>query len=369
MACPGSAKKRTPARARLPQIAASSPSPITPLKAMWRSSIRSARAAIASSMARVAASRAGPWKHSTSQRPASWLQARLGFVVVGAVNQGAGSPGRMDAIVCGAACEAAQIVAARRRRGEASGGDEVTMRALDGILVLALEQAVAAPYCSSRLADAGARVIKVERREGDFARGYDRAAKGLSSYFVWLNRGKESLAADIKDPGDAALLRRIVARADVFIQNLLARRGGAGGLRQRRVAPAPPSPDHGRRVGLRRRGPVRGDEVLRHAGPGRDRPCQRHRPPRGSRPRRRLGLRHRRGDVRAPGRARGADPARAERRGSVDQGQPVRRHGRLDDGAAAVPRARRRCAEARRPRPSLGRALRRLRRAPTARRW
>ena len=114
----------------------------------------------------------------------------------------------------------------------------MTTRALEGILVLALEQAVAAPYCSSRLADAGARVIKVERREGDFARGYDRAAKGLSSYFVWLNRGKESLAADIKDPGDAALLRRIVARADVFIQNLLpgaAERAGLGShaLRQR----------------------------------------------------------------------------------------------------------------------------------------
>ena len=91
---------------------------------------------------------------------------------------------------------------------------------LDGLLVLSLEQAVAAPYCSSRLADAGARVIKVERAEGDFARGYDRAAKGLSSYFVWLNRGKQSLVADIKNPDDAALLHRILAKADVFIQNL-----------------------------------------------------------------------------------------------------------------------------------------------------
>lgn len=93
-------------------------------------------------------------------------------------------------------------------------------RPLQGLLVLAFEQAVAAPYCSSRLADAGARVIKVERAEGDFARGYDRAANGLSSYFVWLNRGKESLVADIKQPGDAALLHRILAHADVFIQNL-----------------------------------------------------------------------------------------------------------------------------------------------------
>src|SRR5450432_3099567 len=91
---------------------------------------------------------------------------------------------------------------------------------LQGLLVVSLEQAVAAPYCSSRLADAGARVIKIERPEGDFARGYDKAAKGLSSYFVWLNRGKESLVVDIKDPDDAALLHRIVGRADVFIQNL-----------------------------------------------------------------------------------------------------------------------------------------------------
>lgn len=91
---------------------------------------------------------------------------------------------------------------------------------LSGLTVLALEQAVAAPYCSSRLADAGARVIKVERPEGDFARGYDASVNGLASYFVWLNRGKESLVADIKDRGDAALLHRILASADVFIQNL-----------------------------------------------------------------------------------------------------------------------------------------------------
>ena len=93
-------------------------------------------------------------------------------------------------------------------------------RPLAGLLVVSLEQAVAAPYASSRLADAGARVIKIERPEGDFARGYDRAAKGLSSYFVWLNRGKESLVADIKAPEDAALLHRILSKADVFIQNL-----------------------------------------------------------------------------------------------------------------------------------------------------
>ena len=92
--------------------------------------------------------------------------------------------------------------------------------ALNGILVVSLEQAVAAPFCTSRLADAGARVIKVEREGGDFARSYDSDIKGESVYFVWLNRGKESLVLDIKDRDDAALLERIVASADVFVQNL-----------------------------------------------------------------------------------------------------------------------------------------------------
>jgi itaconate CoA-transferase len=109
---------------------------------------------------------------------------------------------------------------------------------LAGLLVVSLEQAVAAPYCSSRLADAGARVIKIERPEGDFARGYDKAARGLSSYFVWLNRGKQSLVADIKHTNDTALLHRLLAGADVFIQNLApgaaARSGfGSDALRER----------------------------------------------------------------------------------------------------------------------------------------
>ena len=91
---------------------------------------------------------------------------------------------------------------------------------LEGVLVLALEQAVAAPFCSCKLADAGARVIKVERAEGDFARGYDRLVKGESAYFVWLNRGKESLCLDVKTPEDRALLDRILEKADIFIQNL-----------------------------------------------------------------------------------------------------------------------------------------------------
>ncbi|MBY0337504.1 MAG: CoA transferase [Acetobacteraceae bacterium] len=91
---------------------------------------------------------------------------------------------------------------------------------LAGLLVVSMEQAVAAPTCSVKLADAGARVIKIERAEGDFARGYDAACNGLSTYFVWLNRGKESVVLDIKTPEDKALLAALLAKADVFIQNL-----------------------------------------------------------------------------------------------------------------------------------------------------
>jgi itaconate CoA-transferase len=91
---------------------------------------------------------------------------------------------------------------------------------LSGILVVSLEQAVAAPMCSCRLADAGARVIKIERPEGDFARGYDALANGQSSYFVWLNRGKESVVMDLAKDEDKALLETMLAKADVFIQNL-----------------------------------------------------------------------------------------------------------------------------------------------------
>ncbi|MGF1592753.1 MAG: CaiB/BaiF CoA transferase family protein [Kiloniellaceae bacterium] len=101
---------------------------------------------------------------------------------------------------------------------------------LDGLLVVSLEQAVASPYCTSRLADAGARVIKLERPEGDFARGYDRVVHGESAYFVWLNRGKESIAVDLKQAGDLALAKRMVAAADVFIQNLAPGAAGRLGL-------------------------------------------------------------------------------------------------------------------------------------------
>jgi itaconate CoA-transferase len=91
---------------------------------------------------------------------------------------------------------------------------------LAGLLVVSLEQAVAAPMCSCRLADAGARVIKIERPEGDFARGYDELVHGECSYFVWLNRGKESVVLDLAKAEDKELLAAIIKRADVFVQNL-----------------------------------------------------------------------------------------------------------------------------------------------------
>jgi formyl-CoA transferase len=91
---------------------------------------------------------------------------------------------------------------------------------LEGILVVSLEQAVAAPMCTCRLADAGARVIKIERPEGDFARGYDDVVHGESAYFVWLNRGKESVVLDLVKAEDRTLLEAMIAQADVFVQNL-----------------------------------------------------------------------------------------------------------------------------------------------------
>ena len=95
------------------------------------------------------------------------------------------------------------------------------VRPLDHITVVSLEHAVAAPFCTRQLADLGARVIKVERPGvGDFARAYDQRAKGQSSHFVWVNRSKESLALDLKDPQDLDVLKQLIAKADVLVQNL-----------------------------------------------------------------------------------------------------------------------------------------------------
>lgn len=92
---------------------------------------------------------------------------------------------------------------------------------LDGITVVSLEHAIAAPFCTRQLADLGARVIKIERPgNGDFARAYDERVLGQSSHFVWVNRSKESLALDLKNPGAAQVMERLVAQADVLVQNL-----------------------------------------------------------------------------------------------------------------------------------------------------
>ena len=94
------------------------------------------------------------------------------------------------------------------------------MLPLEGLLVVSVEQAVAAPQCTCRLADAGARVIKVERPEGDFARAYDHIVHGESAHFVWLNRGKQSVVLDLTKDDDKVLLEAMLAKADVFVQNL-----------------------------------------------------------------------------------------------------------------------------------------------------
>src|SRR5450432_859050 len=95
------------------------------------------------------------------------------------------------------------------------------MRPLQGITVVAIEHAIAAPFCSRQLADLGARVIKIERPEvGDFARGYDTRVRGLASHFVWTNRGKESLAIDLKSREGELAIMRLLEKADVLVQNL-----------------------------------------------------------------------------------------------------------------------------------------------------
>ena len=112
---------------------------------------------------------------------------------------------------------------------------------LDGITVVSLEQAVAAPFATRQLADLGARVIKIERPgTGDFARDYDHTTLGQSSYFAWLNRGKESVQLDVKDPGDRDLLTRLIDSADVFVQNLAPGAADRLGLGPATLCPARP---------------------------------------------------------------------------------------------------------------------------------
>ena len=94
------------------------------------------------------------------------------------------------------------------------------MNPLKDLLVISIEQAVAAPFCTMRLVESGARVIKIERKDGDFARNYDQIESKDSSYFIWLNQGKESLVLDLKNKNDKKLLNKLFEKADVFVLNL-----------------------------------------------------------------------------------------------------------------------------------------------------
>ena len=148
---------------------------------------------------------------------------------------------------------------------------------LTGTLVLSLDQAVAAPMASRRLADAGARVIKLERPEGDFARHYDSLVHGECTHFSWLNRGKESVVADLGKPEDKRLFEAILAKADVLVQNLkpgaLAKLGYPIETLRKRY----PAPHLLLDLGLRRRRPVPRPQGLRPADPGRVGAGLRHR--------------------------------------------------------------------------------------------
>jgi itaconate CoA-transferase len=118
--------------------------------------------------------------------------------------------------------------------------DPITPKPFEGLLVVSIEQAVAAPLCSCHFAEGGARVIKIEREEGDFARNYDTSVKGESAYFVWANHGKESLKLNFKDTNDAKLLHSLLDKADIFIQNLAPgalERSGLGSVSLRQQYP------------------------------------------------------------------------------------------------------------------------------------
>ena len=168
---------------------------------------------------------------------------------------------------------------------------------LSGLLVVALEQAVAAPMCTCRLADAGARVIKIERPEGDFARGYDKLARppgltaesnGESAYFVWLNRGKQSLVLDLARDEDKAVLAALLAKADVFVQNLKPGAIAKLGFPLEALRRAHPRLVDLLDLRLRRGRPLPRAQGLRHADPGRVRARLAHRRARGAGARRRL---------------------------------------------------------------------------------
>jgi itaconate CoA-transferase len=168
------------------------------------------------------------------------------------------------------------------------------MLPLSGLLVVSIEQAVAAPQCTCRLADAGARVIKVERPEGDFARYYDHVVHGESANFVWLNRGKQSVVLDLTETQDKALLQAMLAKADVFVQNLK-----PGALAKLGFAFAKLRKDHPRLIccsisGYGESGPYAQRKAYEPADPGRIRRVLGHWRAGCASARRRLHRRHRR---------------------------------------------------------------------------
>ncbi len=222
---------------------------------------------------------------------------------------------------------------------------------LEGLLVVSVEQAVAAPHCTCRLADAGARVIKVERPEGDFARDYDYVVHGESAHFVWLNRGKQSVVLDLSKPDDKALMEAMLAKADVFVQNLKPGAIGKLGFPVARLRK-----DYPRLIccsisGYGESGPYaqrKAYDLLIQAESGLSSVTG---GPEGAGARRRLGGRHRRRAQRLRGDPGGADQARAHRRGHRDFRLHVRRHGGMDDDSLAQPGIRQ-SVQARRPRAS-----------------
>ncbi len=230
------------------------------------------------------------------------------------------------------------------------------MLPLEGLTVIAVEQAVAAPFCSSRLADAGAHVIKVERPEGDFARGYDAAAKGQSSYFVWLNRGKDSVVIDLATSEGRAELEAADRRRRRLDPEPQARFDGQARLHAGTPAQGLPEADLLHHLRLRRRRPLRTPQGLRSPDPGRKRTCLDHRRPGRPVARRRLHCRYRDRRHRACGDPRGVDRALARRRRRRHPDFDVRRDGRLAVGAAAQRRSRQPAATDG-PCPSLDRAL------------
>ncbi len=186
----------------------------------------------------------------------------------------------------------------------------MTALPLEGITVVSLEQAVAAPFATRQLADLGARVIKIERPGvGDFARAYDESVHGQSSYFVWLNRSKESVTLDLKSPGGREVLDRLLVDADVFVQNL-APAPPAGSASAPRILRMPPQADRLRHLRLRQPRPMGRPQGVRPAGPVRDRRRLPDGLPRGTREGRHLDRRHRCRHVRLLRHPHGADPAR-----------------------------------------------------------